>query len=226
MGYYHIFFFFCILSILPESPRWLIAKNRKQEAFEVLKHVAKVNKRHLNEQTWAGFLESEKEIIKPKEETLISVLKSTPMLILLFILVIHWIVNNFVFYGLGLKSTELGANPYLTFSISALVELFGIIGATILVDKLGRKWCYGVSLIIAGAACIAILFIDDKRTILIVIFAMMGKFFVASSYAIIYLFSSELFPTSVRNSCIGLCSMMARVGSMTAPLINALVRFY
>jgi MFS family permease len=48
---------------------------------------------------------------------------------------------------------------------------------------------------------------------------MIGKFCVASSYAIIYLYSSELFPTSVRNSLMGSCSMMARIGSMLAPLI-------
>ena len=33
--------------------------------------------------------------------------------------------------------------------------------------------------------------------------AMIGKFCVSGSYAIIYLYSSELFPTSIRNSCMG-----------------------
>ena len=33
--------------------------------------------------------------------------------------------------------------------------------------------------------------------------AMIGKFCAAGSYAIIYLYSSELFPTSIRNSCMG-----------------------
>ena len=47
---------------------------------------------------------------------------------------------------------------------------------------------------------------------------MAGKFCIAGAYAIIYLYSSELFPTSIRNSCMGACSMMARVGSMLAPL--------
>ena len=48
---------------------------------------------------------------------------------------------------------------------------------------------------------------------------MVGKFCASASYAIIYLYSSELFPTSVRNSGMGTCSMMARVGAIVAPLI-------
>jgi OCT family organic cation transporter-like MFS transporter 4/5 len=52
---------------------------------------------------------------------------------------------------------------------------------------------------------------------------MIGKFFVSAAYSAIYVYSSEMFPTSVRNSLLGACSMMARIGSMVAPLINALV---
>ena len=52
---------------------------------------------------------------------------------------------------------------------------------------------------------------------------MFGKFCASMSYAIIYLFSSELFPTSVRNTGMGCCSCIARIGSMTAPLIIGIV---
>jgi OCT family organic cation transporter-like MFS transporter 4/5 len=55
---------------------------------------------------------------------------------------------------------------------------------------------------------------------------MIGKFCASASYAIIYLYSSELFPTSVRNTGMGACSMMARVGSMIAPQINGLGDIY
>lgn len=53
--------------------------------------------------------------------------------------------------------------------------------------------------------------------------ATIGKLFASAAYAIICLYSIELFPTSIRNSCMGLCNMMARFGSMVAPYINSLV---
>lgn len=54
---------------------------------------------------------------------------------------------------------------------------------------------------------------------------MIGKFFASASHSIIYLYTSEIFPTSIRNSCVGACSMMARIGSIIAPSLNALVSY-
>ena len=36
------------------------------------------------------------------------------------------------------------------------------------------------------------------------------KFFAAGSYAIIYIYANELFPTGIRNTGMGICSMVAR----------------
>ena len=39
------------------------------------------------------------------------------------------------------------------------------------------------------------------------------------TFAIAYLYTAELFPTSVRNVAVGAASTFARVGSITAPYI-------
>lgn len=51
----------------------------------------------------------------------------------------------------------------------------------------------------------------------IVTVAMLGRFGVSSVYAIITLYTSELFPTEIRNSAVGASSTMGHVGSMAAP---------
>lgn len=53
---------------------------------------------------------------------------------------------------------------------------------------------------------------------------MIGKMCASASYAIIYLYTSELFPTSIRNTGMGACSMMARIGAMIAPKVLDLVK--
>ena len=46
-----------------------------------------------------------------------------------------------------------------------------------------------------------------------------GKFFVSGAYALSYLISVELFPTSVRNIGLGVSSVLARVGGILCPFV-------
>lgn len=62
----------------------------------------------------------------------------------------------------------------------------------------------------------------DMETLRI-LFPMIGKLCISSSFAMIYVYSAELFPTVVRNIGVGSCSMMARVGSILAPYVKELV---
>ena len=71
-------------------------------------------------------------------------------------------------------------------------------------------------------------FIYDKKAdnLIVVVLAMIGKMCASASYAIIYLYTSELFPTSIRNTGMGTCSMMARIGAMIAPKVLDLVKLH
>ena len=60
----------------------------------------------------------------------------------------------------------------------------------------------------------------------VVILAMLGKFCISASYAIIYVFSAELFPTVVRTIGVGSGSFCARIGGILAPQIGLLVNKY
>ena len=54
-------------------------------------------------------------------------------------------------------------------------------------------------------------------------FAMIGKMCISGSFAIIYLYSAELFPTCVRSIGIGTGSTCARIGGLIAPFLAELV---
>ena len=56
-----------------------------------------------------------------------------------------------------------------------------------------------------------------------VVLSNVGKFGISAAFAIIYVWSAELFPTNVRNSGMGSSSMMANIGSMVSPYIADLV---
>jgi hypothetical protein len=41
---------------------------------------------------------------------------------------------------------------------------------------------------------------------------MMGKFGASATFSMVYLYTSELYPTTIRNTAIGTCSCVARIG--------------
>lgn len=52
---------------------------------------------------------------------------------------------------------------------------------------------------------------------------MVGKLAITSSYGVVYIFSTEQFPTVIRNAGLGAGSTCARLGSVIAPYINLMV---
>jgi MFS family permease len=58
------------------------------------------------------------------------------------------------------------------------------------------------------------------QTILMNIINSALKFLASASYAIIYIYANELFPTNVRNTGMGICSMIARIGAIIGTFCN------
>ena len=61
-----------------------------------------------------------------------------------------------------------------------------------------------------------------EQVALLVTFSMLGKLAITSSYGTVYIFSTELFPTVVRNIAMGTASLSARIGGILCPYINML----
>lgn len=62
--------------------------------------------------------------------------------------------------------------------------------------------------------------IDLMRTIVL----LFGRVTVISTIAITYLYAVELFPTVVRGTCLGLCTVFAQIGSLSIPQVLSSVR--
>lgn len=60
---------------------------------------------------------------------------------------------------------------------------------------------------------------------LAITFYMLSKLAITASYGAIYIFTTEQFPTVVRNIGLGVSSTCAKLGGVCAPQINLLVSF-
>ena len=62
--------------------------------------------------------------------------------------------------------------------------------------------------------------------VLQIILSLVGKFGAAANFGIVYVYTAELFPTVIRNTAIGACSTVARVGGMMAIMIGLLATYW
>ena len=53
--------------------------------------------------------------------------------------------------------------------------------------------------------------------------AMVGKFMIAASFAVIYVYAGEMMPTVVRSEAMGISSFFSGFGLLIFPYLNALV---
>ena len=72
---------------------------------------------------------------------------------------------------------------------------------------------------------ICFLILIPDKLYLTILSALLAKFSVSSAYAIIRLYSSELFPEYDRKSYMTKCSVLARLGSVIAPFIISIVNY-
>ena len=76
--------------------------------------------------------------------------------------------------------------------------------------------------LVSGCACIAAGFVPPNLPAVTSVLSCLGKLGTSAAFALIYLYSAEMFPTEVRNTSLGTCSMVARVGGFLAPYIASL----
>ncbi|XP_059085438.1 organic cation transporter protein-like isoform X2 [Tigriopus californicus] len=202
--------------VMPESPRWLISKGRMEKARVILTKAARMNRKTIPIQDLL-ILEEDHVEENLGVWSLFSGWIVTKVTLIMFI---NWIVATMAFYGLSLNSVNLGGDIYVNFILSALIEIPSYIFVVLVMDGFGRKTILIFCQILAGATCIAAGFVQQNW--LITTLTLIGKFGASASFSIVYLYTAELYPTIIRNSAVGASSMVARIGSIIAPLLAGL----
>merc|ERR1711892_555029 len=210
--------------IIPESPRWLISTKRFKEAKALIKKAAERNGKHEFVKTFTmAKLETNE---KPDSDGTKSSLGFSDLFdkrILLFTIVqmVAWPAVSLGYFGLSYGSADMEGNFFVNNIILGVVELPGYLYVILLMDVWGRKPLFVLSLVFTGVSSIVSSFLTGTaRNILIYI----AKNTASGAFALVFVYTSELFPTSVRSTGLGLCSMMARVGALFTPLMGDLAK--
>jgi len=215
--------FSCIVwFFLPESPRWFIANGKKEQAKKVVERAAAVNKVKL---TPDAFLPDE-EAGKPEAEVELPVYGLKDMfrksqLRITLAMFICWPVITMLYYGLSLSADKIHMtdNVYLSYILVSLIEMPAYIFLPLIIDVWGRKPVFFTTQLVPGICCIVAAFLKPG-TIFYTILALGAKLGAAAAFNVTFMYTAQLYPTSIRNSAVGTCSTIARVGGMLAPIIG------
>lgn len=211
--------------LMDESPRWLWGQGRTKEAVDIVKRALKMNGSPINLETAEFVSKGKSESRTASNDAGVLDLFRTPNLRKKTLnVMLCWFANSLVYYGLSLSTGNLEGNPFVILFIMGLVELPSYVVTVYLMDRLGRRSLTAFEMIAGGICCIIAANLAMGSTAS-TSFVFIGKFMIAGSFAIIYNYSAELFPTVIRNSAMGLGAMCARTSGALTPLITLLDSF-
>ncbi|KAI8481835.1 hypothetical protein Bbelb_404400 [Branchiostoma belcheri] len=210
-----------------ESPRWLLAKGRTEEARAIVEKMAVTNGVDFPHSLWEKMLESKDKLVEtPGNGRFYSArdLLRTPNLAKKSaVLFYNWAVLNMVYYGLSLNTSALGGDDYISFFFSGLVEFPALLMSIVVIEKWGRRAPHVMFMVVGGLACICTTFVPSDLFPLTMTLAMIGKFGISAGFNIIFIWTGEIYPTVIRNLGMGVSSMCARLGGIVSPFIALLI---
>ncbi|XP_049726646.1 solute carrier family 22 member 13 [Elephas maximus indicus] len=228
IGVSPVLLLFFYVWVLPESARWLLTREKVEEAKQLIQKAASVNKRKLSPELLSQ-LGPEKT---GPSGTALDLFRHPQLRKVTLILFCVWFVDSLVYFGLGLQVGDFGLDIYLTQLIFGAVEVPSRCCSIFTMQRLGRKWSQlGALVLVAlcvsgGLMCITIIFIPADLPVVVTVLAVMGKFAISAGFTISYVYSAELFPTVIRQTGMGLVAIFSRIGGIITPLVVLLGEYY
>ncbi|NWX49399.1 S22A2 protein, partial [Steatornis caripensis] len=208
------FFFLLYCWCLPESPRWLITQKQNDKAMEVIKHVAKGNKKKLP----LSFrnLSSEGEEGEKLKPSFLDLVRTPQIRKHTFILMYSCSV---LYQGLIMHMGVAAGNVYLDFLYSALVDFPAAFILMLTLDRIGCRYPWAAANVMAGGACLVAALLPDTLYWLKMTAACLGRMGITMCYEIICMVNPELYPTFPRKLGVLVCSSMCELGGIITPFL-------
>eukprot|EP00928_Gymnodinium_smaydae_P034345 TRINITY_DN24360_c1_g4_i1.p1 TRINITY_DN24360_c1_g4~~TRINITY_DN24360_c1_g4_i1.p1 ORF type:complete len:499 (+),score=54.01 TRINITY_DN24360_c1_g4_i1:83-1579(+) len=226
------FFFVCSFFFLWESPQYLCAHGRAEEARVVLRKMAKMNGKSVDLDDTQLVTSAAVPEPVPHEFSYTSALTkllSPPFFgTTLFMFLAHF-TKDFSVFGLSYVLPQyfhqletLTVGVHLT--IMALLAIPGVLMAFFLTRASAIGHITSMRACAAFCALFTLGMLESSRDLIGAPCAFLCKSFAMAYFICTVVYTAEVFPTQFRNTAVGFCTSFGRAGSILAPLIFELSR--
>lgn len=204
--------FFCLLLFVPETPRWLIMKNRSNEARQILEKISD-----------SSSLEKEmveiENSFKNKDRVTIKLLFNKtykPVLLIgIMVAVFQQVtgINAIIYYAPTIfKETGLSSSSSLMQTIGiGVVNVIATFGAIGLVDKIGRKILLQYGCLLMGLSLLAVglcfQYSYFENYVVLIFMLLYVAAFGCTLGAVAWVYLSEIFPNRVRSLALSIATL-------------------
>ncbi|XP_036811132.1 solute carrier family 22 member 13 isoform X2 [Oncorhynchus mykiss] len=223
---------------IPESPHWLLLKKRLDTLEEYRRHspedkrcldlLLETEGKDLQQVPWdTDTLETGTHILKADTQTQegntlshCGHMRSPNILLRLVIMSYIGLTSALTYYGICLNVGRFGVDVFLAQFFSGLSETPCLL-VPFLLARCGRRPISMLSLLLSGSFCLLSLLASRFYAVpgLVMALALVGKLCMQTSVFVSLLYGIELFPTLIRQKCVGLVCLCYRVGC----ILNAVV---
>jgi putative MFS transporter len=218
---------FLIHRYVPESPRWLAARGLQEQAEAAMAYI----ERKVAAVTGQPLPEPAPVLQPPGSSPPASVRalfagRYRRRTLTVWLL---WFTSYFTFYGIATwlpsiyrDTFHLSLAQSLTYSLYG--SLAGVAGAVLIaltIDRVGRRWAIGLSMIIGGLLLGVLWLLGAQTALQMVIWCSLATVFINAVNLALYLYTPELYPTVNRALGSSLAGAWNRVGVIVGPIVFA-----
>ncbi|XP_056657365.1 solute carrier family 22 member 6-like [Monodelphis domestica] len=209
---------------LPESVRWLMVRRHLPGALRALRLVAGINRMPTaGIQLSVEMLESDysqEEAGRTQGSSALDLFRSREMLVLLACIMCIWFSASLSLYSLALNLQRFpGENPYLVQIILGVIDIPFRLLVPKLANCLGRKLTLVSCLMLGAGLVLGTTPVPQELGRLRMGLSVLAKGLMSASLSCTVLLASELFPTSIRLTGLGITNMVGHLGGAVAPLV-------
>ncbi|XP_028171108.1 solute carrier family 22 member 3-like [Ostrinia furnacalis] len=151
-----------LMLFIPETPRWLIAQRKKEQAIQLMTKIATFNRletSHISE-TVSKVIE-ELETVEVKKQTYLDLFNNRKITKVTIVYAVIWTLGGICYYGITHYSTLLGLNIFVMVPLMGFLQIIGNIIAIPVNKYLGRKISVICNLLLVAAMMTILIFIPD-----------------------------------------------------------------